>query len=182
MGDLRFRWADDSDVDAVVTLVESAYRGDASRAGWTHEADLVGGRRIDAATLRSQMATGTQVRLAEAGTALEGCCALRVDADATDRADAARVVTFGMFAVVPTRQARGTGSLLLADAVRVAGDEWGAATLALDVIDVRAELIAWYERRGFVRAGDEHAFPYGDDRFGEPYRDDLRFAVMTRAL
>ena len=182
MGDLRFRWADDSDVDAVVTLVESAYRGDASRAGWTHEADLVGGRRIDAATLRSQMATGTQVRLAEAGTALEGCCALRVDADATDRADAGRVVAFGMFAVVPTRQARGTGSLLLADAVRVAGDEWGAATLALDVIDVRAELIAWYERRGYALTGETEPWPYDDPGIGVPTRPDLGFVVMEKIL
>ncbi len=169
-----FRWADAADVAAVVDLVESAYRGEASRAGWTHEADLVGGRRIDADTLTAQMVAGTRVLLVETGGAIEACCALRDDGCGT--------VAFGMFAVVPTRQARGTGSALLGEAARIARDDWGASTLELDVIDVRAELIAWYERRGFVRSGGERSFPYGDDRFGDPFRDDLRFTVMTRAL
>lgn len=172
---ISFRRATDADLDAVVALVEAAYRGESARAGWTHEADLVGGRRIDATTLRAQVASGTTVLVAEfdAG-ALEGCCALTPLAPG--------VVAFGMFAVVPARQARGTGSALLAEAVRSARDDLGATTLELDVIDLRTELIAWYERRGFVGAGTARAFPYGDDRFGDPFRPDLRFTVMTRSL
>ena len=46
--DLHFRSATLDDVDAIVALVTSAYRGDASRAGWTTEADFLDGNRIDA--------------------------------------------------------------------------------------------------------------------------------------
>ena len=45
------RAATEDDVPALVRLVNSAYRGDSSRAGWTTEADLLGGVRIDAERL-----------------------------------------------------------------------------------------------------------------------------------
>jgi len=50
------------------------------------------------------------------------------------------------------------------------------------VIDVRAELIAFYQRRGYRRTGIKKPFPYGDERFGIPKRDDLQFEVLEKTL
>ena len=52
----------------------------------------------------------------------------------------------------------------------------------MTVIRQRAELIAYYERRGYRRTGEERPFPYGDQRFGLPRRPDLSFIVMEKAL
>jgi hypothetical protein len=54
--------------------------------------------------------------------------------------------------------------------------------MQMTVIDVRSELIAWYERRGYARTGIHKPFPYGDARFGEPKRDDLRFEILRKSL
>jgi hypothetical protein len=54
--------------------------------------------------------------------------------------------------------------------------------MRMTVIDIRAELIAWYERRGYARTGIFKPFPYGDARFGIPKRPDLRFEVLEKRL
>jgi GNAT superfamily N-acetyltransferase len=187
---IRFRAAGPGDVPAVVALVESAYRGDVSRAGWTTEADLLDGQRTDpgeVATLITR--AGSRVLLAEdpatgsgrgsasgagQGGALLACCHI-------ERENAQRCY-FGMFAVRPGEQGRGLGRALLAEAERIARMEWGCTMMAMTVIDVRAELIAWYERRGYHRTGEYKAFPYGDPRFGLPRRDDLRFETLEKPL
>lgn len=173
-GVLRLRPATHDDVDAVVALVEQAYRGDASRAGWTTEADLVAGQRTDAAMVRELLAApGTVLLLGHDGAGrLVACCQVE------DRGDVAYV---GMVAVRPGRQGGGIGTALLAavdDLVR----GWGRAALQLTVIAQRAELVAWYERRGFALTDERLGFPYGDERFGRPLRDDLEFRVMRKEL
>ena len=55
-------------------------------------------------------------------------------------------------------------------------------TMQMTVIDCREELMAFYERRGYARTGIKKPFPYGDERFGIPRRDDLRFEVMEKPL
>ena len=89
---------------------------------------------------------------------------------------------FGMFAVLPSAQGRGIGNRVLAEAERVAREDWGLERMRMTVIDLRSELIAWYQRRGYVRTGVFKPFPYGDERFGRPKRDDLRFEVLEKAL
>ena len=82
---------------------------------------------------------------------------------------------FGMFSVRPEQQGNGIGHRLLAEAERIAGEEWGCREMRMTVIDVREELLAWYLRRGYQRTGEYKPFPYGDERFGIPKRPDLRF-------
>ena len=89
---------------------------------------------------------------------------------------------FGMFAVRPDLQGAGIGDALLREAERVVRDEWNLPAMRMTVIDVRDELIAWYERRGYRRTGVHKPFPYGDTRFGVPRRDDLRFEVLEKAF
>ncbi len=171
---LEFRRAELSDVDAVVALIESAYRGDASRAGWTTEAELLGGQRTDAGEVRAVIsAPGSRVIMAVDGGDLVGCARLE------RRGDEAYL---GMFAVDPRRQGAGIGSAVLAEAERVARHEWGARALHLSVIGQRRDLIAWYERRGYQATGETHPFPYGDERYGLPRRFDLAFVVLARPL
>lgn len=169
-----FRAATPADVPALVELVESAYRGDASRAGWTTEADLLDGRRTDADGVAQVIANPDGVLLvAERAGEILACCQLE------HRGDRAY---FGMFSVRPSLQGGGIGRSVLVEAERVAREEWGVGALEMTVIEQRAELIAWYERRGFSRTGVYSPFPYGDERFGVPRRPDLRFETLTKVL
>ncbi len=89
---------------------------------------------------------------------------------------------FGMFAVDPSLQGSGLGKTLLAEAERIAFSEWQLPVMRMTVIDIRDELIAFYERRGYRRTGITKPFPYGDVRFGVPLRQDLRFEVLEKPL
>lgn len=71
---------------------------------------------------------------------------------------------------------------MLAEAERVARAEWAAGEMHMTVITVREELIAWYVRRGYIRTGKMSPFPYGDERFGLPQRDDLEFELLVKSL
>ena len=172
--DLRFRDAVSADVPALVDLVTSAYRGDASRQGWTTEADLLDGNRIDPDVLLHDIARPrSRVLLAERGDDLLACAHVSDDDGAG---------YFGMFSVRPGLQGGGVGKALLAEAERVVREEWQLPAMRMTVIDLRDELIAFYERRGYRRTGIKKPFPYGDPRFGIPLRDDLRFEVLEKTF
>jgi ribosomal protein S18 acetylase RimI-like enzyme len=171
---LTFRAANAADTPAVIALVESAYRGDASRAGWTTEADFLDGRRTGADDIEAILARPqSRLLLAEADGELVACAHVAVEDGAG---------YFGMFSVSPGLQGGGVGKQVLAEAERIARAEWGCAAMRMTVIDIRDELIAFYERRGYRRTGVKKPFPYGDARFGLPKRDDLRFEVLEKAL
>ncbi len=171
---LTFRTATDADIPELVGLIESAYRGDTSRAGWTTEADLLEGQRTDpdgvAAVVRNE--TGLLL-IAERDGELIACCQLE------HRGEHAY---FGMFAVRPALQGGGLGKVIIAEAERTAQATWGAREMHMTVIRQREELIAWYERRGYRRTGQLTPFPYGDERFGIPQRDDLEFELLVKPL
>ena len=174
MTTLRRATADD--VPALVALVESAYRGDASRAGWTTEADLLHGQRTDDDEVGRVVAdpAARVLVLDDARGGLLACCHLEPRGSGT--------AYFGMFAVRPGRQGGGVGSVVLAEAERVAVHDLGATTLEMTVIRQRTELVAYYERRGWRRTGAARPFPADDVRFGVPQRDDLEFAVLVKPL
>jgi ribosomal protein S18 acetylase RimI-like enzyme len=171
---LRFSFATPDDVPAIVAIVESAYRGDASRAGWTTEADLLDGQRTDPDEVAALIArSDARIVLARDGGALVG--SVLVTAEDGEG-------YLGMFAVQPDRQNGGLGRALLAEAERVMRAELGCAEARMTVIVQRAELIAWYERRGWTRTGEREPFPYGRLRSGMPRRDDLEFVVLAKPL
>ncbi len=179
---LRLRPAGPDDVDAVVALVQRAYRGDASRAGWTTEADLLDGQRTDADAVRELVGEPRSAVLLLVGgdDAPVACCHVAARTRAEGMAGDDVVGYLGMLAVDPGRQGDGTGRALLAAASRHAAQELDARVLEMTVIAQRAELIAWYERQGWERTGERRPFPYGDDRFGRPRRDDLEFVVLAK--
>lgn len=171
---LDFRPATAIDVDAIVALVESAYRGDASKIGWTTEADLLDGRRTGADDVIACIKRPrSRILLAERSDQLLACAHV---------ADEDGAGYFGMFSVQPKLQGGGIGKALLDEAERTVRDEWQLPVMRMTVIDVRAELIGFYERRGYRRTGITKPFPYGDERFGIPRRDDLRFEVLEKTL
>lgn len=174
---LNFRVATSADVPSVVSLVTAAYRGDASRAGWTTEADLLGGNRVDAELVQADLdAERSVVLLAEHDGELVGCVHINAVAEVAGRG------YLGMFAISPTQQGGGWGSALMGAAEKYCADIWAITQMELTVIDVRTELIAFYERRGYRRTGETVGFPYGDERFGIPARDDLQMTVLRKTL
>ena len=174
MPELQFRDATVDDVPAIVDLVTSAYRGDASRAGWTSEADFLDGNRIDPDILRHDIARPrNRVLLAERDGELLACAHI---------ADEDGAGYFGMFSVRPALQGGGVGKLMLAEAERIVREDWHLPVMQMTVIDIRDELIAFYERRGYRRTGIYKPFPHGDERFGIPKRNDLRFEVLEKLL
>lgn len=186
---LALRAARREDAEALSALVNSAYRGDPSRVGWTTEADLLGGQRTDPDALRGFIAggetTGDRVLLLHeavqssgsaggpAAPAIDACVQLERHGDEA---------YLGMFTVRPTLQGGGLGRRLLAGAEQDARRRWGVTAVHMTVIAQRAELIAWYERRGYRATGETAPFPYGDARFGEPLRPDLHFVVLRKVL
>jgi len=171
---LTFRDATPADTPAIVALVDRAFRGDASREGWTTEAELLDGRRTDDAAVREMITAPRDTLLLahHAGTLL-GSLLLRDEGAGT--------AYIGMLAVEPALQGQGFGRALLAEAERRVM-AFGASTIRMTVIAQRAELVAWYERIGYHQTGEREPFPYGQPRFGVPKRDDLYFVVMKKAL
>ncbi|MGQ5576808.1 GNAT family N-acetyltransferase [Streptomyces sp. ECR3.8] len=171
---LTFRDATDADVDALVELIESAYRGESSRTGWTTEADILHGQRTDReAVLEVVEAPDSRLLTVEREGRIVACCQLE------HRGEHAY---FGMFAVSPALQGAGLGRTVIAEAERQAREGWGVTEMHMTVITVREDLIAWYERRGYRRTGKTAPFPYGDERFGVPQRGDLEFELLVKEL
>ncbi|MEU0739807.1 GNAT family N-acetyltransferase [Streptomyces sp. NPDC006134] len=171
---LTFRDAAAADVDELVALIESAYRGESSRAGWTTEADLLQGQRTDPEGVLGVIESpGSRLLTVERDGRIVACCQLE---------HRGSYAYFGMFAVSPVLQGAGLGKTVIAEAERQARETWGVTEMRMTVISVREDLIAWYERRGYRRTGRTTPFPYGDERFGIPLRDDLRFELLVKPL
>ena len=171
---ISFRVALPEDIPALHALVHSAFRGDASRVGWTTEADLLDGQRTDEEALAEIIASDNRVMLiAEEEDGAVACCSLERHAGG--------VAYVGMVSVRPRRQAAGVGRALLVEAERRARAA-GSSRVRMTVISQRVELIEWYERRGYARTGETAPFPYGDERFGLPRVDDLELVVLEKPL
>jgi len=162
------------DLPELTALINSAYRGDSSRKGWTTEADLLGGIRTSEESLAETLAKPAATILLhrdEATDALIGCVYLEKKGE---------LMYLGMLTVSPEIQARGIGKKLMLQAQEYARS-LGCRDVEMTVISQRAELIAWYERRGYALTGETRPFPMDDPRFGLP-KTALAFVVMRKGL
>lgn len=150
---MQIRLASASDLPALHPVIERSYRGDSARAGWTYESDLLDGQRTDldhlAAVLRSP-ADRLLIALSDDDAPI-GCVQV------TDRGEGLSYL--GLLCVDPLLQAAGVGRTLITAAERLAMDVFAARTMEMTVIDKRPELIAYYERRGYMLTGEKRPFP-----------------------
>lgn len=171
---IQFKQAQLSDAQRISDLVNSAYRGDSSKKGWTTEADLLGGQRTDPEKIQEMIDSPTsriELALNEKQEIL-GCVYLNQDSDS---------LYLGMLTVNPNLQAQGIGKLLLTHAEEVAKG-LNLSQIKMTVISVRSELIAFYERRGYVNTGKTEPFPENDPRFGLPKTKGLIFQEFVKKI
>lgn len=176
LNNYRIIEASSRDVAELSNLVNSAYRGESSKIGWTTEADLLGGQRTDPESIRTEIESPDQKILILQDTnnlEFKACVFLKkMNND---------VCYLGMLTVKPNLQSAGLGKVLLAEAENFA-NQWGCSSIKMTVIAQRAELLAWYQRRGYHITGLREEFPYGDEKFGLPRRQDLYFEVLVKKI
>jgi len=169
---ITFKKAQISDIPNIVKLVNSAYRGESAKVGWTTEADILGGQRIDSEGIQ-EMILKPSARI-ELGLAADhrilGCVYLEHKEDS---------LYLGMLTVNPHLQSKGLGKELLQRSEEIAL-ELGLQQIVLEVISIRSELIAFYERRGYQRTGRTAPFPEHDPRFGLPKTKGLIFEEFIK--
>ena len=170
----ELREAVPADYPAIVAMTNSAYRSPAGQADWKVET-LVDGTRIDESLLCDDLAQPGARLLVWRDAAGEHIGHVRLD----DLGAGSWYLA--MLTVRPDRQDGGLGKTLLQAAEDFARAR-GAQRMRLTVVHQRVELIAWYERCGYALTGDTEPFPYGDDRFGLPTRQDLYFDILEKAL
>ncbi|WP_413568965.1 GNAT family N-acetyltransferase [Bdellovibrio sp. HCB117] len=172
---IEFTQADESHIDHLVELVNSAYRGDSSKEGWTTEADLLDGQRVDAEGIRELINKEDSIILIaeddDTGDLL-GCVHL-------ERQNTKCYL--GMLTVDPSLQSQGIGKMLLDESEALA-QFWDCTSIYMTVITVRSELIAWYVKHGFRDTKEKKPFPYGDERFGIPKVQGLEFTVLEKKI
>ncbi len=161
------------DIPELVALINGAYRGEESKKGWTTEAYVLDGdQRTDPPTLNELMGTKDSVILkcVNSEKAIHGCVFLQKRENK---------MYLGMLTVSPNQQAKGIGKEILAAAEAYARLNESDA-MFFRVIDLRDELIAWYERRGYSLTGASEPMN-NDPRFGVPNKP-LKFLIMEKKL
>ena len=165
--------ASPQDINALVALINSAYRGEASKKGWTTEADLLQGElRTDITSLTDILKNKDAIMLkyvSENGD-ITGCVYLHKQE---------RGLYLGMLTVSPLLQGSGIGKKLLKAAEQYAKEN-NCSSIFMNVISLRHELIAWYERHGYRQTDERKPFP-SDQRFGIPTLA-LEFLIMEKVV
>jgi len=141
----KIRVAEATDVQAIVQLVNQAYRPNTGAVGWTHESNWVsGGRTSVDQVMDLLLKPDSMILLKSVNSAIVACVHIEKHGSISD---------IGMLAVNPSQQATGIGKQMLAHAEHYARTEYGAKKFAMLVISSRIELIAFYLRRGYKKTG-----------------------------
>ena len=189
------RQAEVSDIDALEQLLNRCYR---QAAGWTNEADLVGGIRTTKDELLAVIndpkhyvfiypKTTTGERDVKETGELLGCIAVDIKDEVTTNQRAGNQKAYiGMFAVLPELQGHGVGHQILQAAETFAQRHLQAsvqnpARLTMSILSHRPELLAYYQRRGYQLNGNSMPFPI-DGNNGEPKRQDLELLELEKLV
>jgi len=159
-------------MEELIILVNSAYRGESSKKGWTTEADLLGGIRTDQKSMQALIQKPGSVMLTASDefNRLVACVYLQQQG---------HQLYLGMLTVAPDIQAKGIGKQLLLAGEKYAR-EIGCISVIMTVIDIRHELIDWYKRKGYQSTGETKPFP-ADPAFGIP-KQPLQFIVLEKKI
>lgn len=162
-----------ADIPAIIGLLNSAYRGEGSKQGWTTEAHLIAGEtRTDENSVKEVIEKEGSVLLKysnEQGQVI-GCVNLQQHGNK---------VYLGMFAVSPQLQGGGIGKKLLYAAEEYTKQS-GATAIYMTVISVRKELVGWYKRHGYVDTGERKAFE--EDGVSGKHLQQLEFVVLEKPV
>lgn len=160
------------DVSALNKLINSAYRGESSKKGWTTEANLLKGLRTTEQELTEtiQDKKNTILKFTENNQIIG--CVLLIEKE--------QQLYLGMLTVSPELQNSGVGKKLLLQA-EIHASELGLPKIVMTVISVREELIAWYKRNGYVDTGAREPFPASDVHIAIT-NQPLEFIVMGKKL
>lgn len=174
---LNFYKAELSDAQAIASLINSAYRGESSRAGWTTEADILDGMRTttqEVAGLIQRDDAFVLVGVLNDQIIATICC---------ERQDAygKNIAHLGMIAVKPTLQSKGYGTTMLQAAEAMTMREWRVVGFHMAVITLREELIAFYERLGYSRSGEFKNFPE-NSALWQPKVPDLTLEYLVKII
>jgi GNAT superfamily N-acetyltransferase len=167
----------EAEYPAIIDLINLAFRGTGPEASWNTEAVFIEGQRLNESLLREDLAHKPNAHLLtyrdEPTGQLLGTVLLDPQKDG--------VWYLGLLTLRPDRQKSKLGRTLLTAAEDFARQH-GASRIQMTVVNVRDTLIAWYERRGYAVTNETRPFPYGDERFGRPLRDDLHFVVLEKEI
>lgn len=170
-----FSIADRKDALEITKLVNLSFRGDTSKQGWTTEANLIHGQRVDFDRIVEIIETPQnfiQLVRPKSNQEIIACSHFQIFDDH---------IYLGMLTVNPILQSKGLGRLLLKNAEEQAL-KFGKSKIKMTVIAQRTELISWYEKQGYRNTHERKPFPYGNPRFGVPQREDLYFEVLEKLL
>lgn len=150
--------------------MNAAYRGG---GGWTTEAGLLEGPRIDADGIAALLdRPGSVLLLLETEGALAGSVHL-------ERREG--YAYLGLLAVDPARQAGGAGKRILAAAEAWMASSWGTSQVRMTVLTARTELLAFYGRRGYHRTGRREPFPEKAGA-GTPLHINLELEILEKTI
>jgi GNAT superfamily N-acetyltransferase len=174
---LIFQKAELSDASAIAQLVNSAYRGEASRKGWTTEADLLDG-------LRTTTADVAQIIKREDAFVLLGILNNEIVATISCEWQAIagnNTAHFGMIVVKPTLQNKGYGKKIIQAAEALTRREWRVVGFHMAVISLRHELIMFYEKLGYERTGEFKDFPINPELW-QPKVEGLNLQYLAKLV
>jgi ribosomal protein S18 acetylase RimI-like enzyme len=173
MTELSFRYAAQADTPVLVALIERAYRGPETAGSWVSEAHLLKGPRTSNAEISELIAQpDSRFLVAERSGRIVGCCLVqRLGTTECTSGDIGKgSAYFGMFAIDPTDHSTGIGKQILAEAERRVRDLWRSSAMVMTVINLREQLIGYYQRRGYALTGATMPFPFSETS-GEVTRD-----------
>jgi len=161
-----------ADITAVKDLLNTAYRGETSRQGWTTEAGLISGntRTSNEMLLDVMQLPGSVILVYRQINQISGCVNLQQHG---------KRIYLGMFAVLPQLQGEGIGKKILQAAEEYALHV-NAGSIYMSVISVRTELIDWYKRHGYVDTGERK--PFTEDGITGKHLQPLEFMMMEKTL
>jgi ribosomal protein S18 acetylase RimI-like enzyme len=169
--------ATEADYREIIDLINLAFRGTGPSASWNIEAGIIAGQRINESLLREDLAAKPEAHLLihrdAADRSLLGTVWLEPEQDG--------IWYLGLLTVRPELQKQQLGRTLLTASEDFAKKR-AASCIRMGVLNVRDALIEWYQRRGYTPTGVTKPFPYGDDRFGTPLRDDLHFVILEKNI
>jgi hypothetical protein len=174
INNIKISTAVSDDADEIKMLVNSVYRGENSKKGWTTEAYFLDGIRITPEKVKEIIDKNNNVILTfTLNNKIIGCVHLEEKDD---------TCWLGMLSVDVNYQTNGLGKFIIEKSEDYSVNIFECNEMKMKVIGIRDELINYYLRRGYVLTGETEDFNTSKDVFGKPNQTDLCFKILKKQL